>query len=662
MRKEIFNSFVLFTCLAFPQIHGDIVKKNPPQNAQITSYTCGESAYPMRIAMRHIEGKGVGYNLGYSTLEGFFAFNNPMRGEWVPFLDLRGHIFDNGKPAVNGGLGLRYLSSSRVWGINAYYDYRNTVHQHYNQVSAGLESLGQIWDFRVNGYLPVGEKISPFFKTTFHDFQNHFMILSRRREIALAGANAEVGAHVNNIKDVPLYFVGGAYYLNGQGKQTWGAEFRLAIDFLDHIRMEGNVSYDRLFKVIGQGQLSLMFPFGGRKEIRQKEKTRCSQALALSERAVQPVDRNEIIPVDKKRKKTPAINPATGQPFFFLFVDNTSSSAGTFSSPYSTLLAAQLGSSPNDIIYVFPGDGTTNGMDAGITLKDNQKFLGAGMPHTLMTTQGAITIPAFADSMPKMTNFDGNALSLANSNEVAGFNIFNIGGQLDVTGINNFSFHNNRVDVLEFFVGLNIDACGGNITVADNVFTATDAEICVRVRSTASGANYLFRSNQFYSEGACTAIELGDGDSTLAIGNFNTFVIANNQFVNMGSFDKKAVGGFGFDGTGHFSMDHNTFTHCGSAGGPPATVFIQIQAGGNLSASFTNNLWQDTTTLGEPNLDVRNVDPTSTVCVTLINNVGDSAPNAYREDNAAGGTFTADVSGNTGTVQEIGAITPGVCP
>ena len=93
----------------------------------------------MRLTARHIEANGVGYNQGYTTLEGFFSSPNLERKDWVPFLDLRGHVFNNGKWAANAGVGARYLDDTRVWGGNIYYDYRNTTHQHYNQVALGVE-------------------------------------------------------------------------------------------------------------------------------------------------------------------------------------------------------------------------------------------------------------------------------------------------------------------------------------------------------------------------------------------------------------------------------------------------------------------------------------------------------------------------------------------
>ena len=114
-------------------------------------------------------------------------------------------------------------------------------------------------------------------------------------------------------------------------------------------------------------------------------------------------------------------------PYFFVFVDNTSSSNGTYESPYHSLAQAQDNSSPNDIIYVFPGDGTTTGMDSGISLQANQKFWGSGISHSIQTSEGTISIPAQSSSSPTITNTnidtDGNAITLATNNAISGFTI-----------------------------------------------------------------------------------------------------------------------------------------------------------------------------------------------------------------------------------------------
>jgi hypothetical protein len=47
--------------------------------------SCGETIKSMRTSIRHIEGKGVGYTLGYTSFDLFLASSTPMR-RWVPFL------------------------------------------------------------------------------------------------------------------------------------------------------------------------------------------------------------------------------------------------------------------------------------------------------------------------------------------------------------------------------------------------------------------------------------------------------------------------------------------------------------------------------------------------------------------------------------------------
>lgn len=455
--------------------------------SQESAVICGKGPSHNRITVRHIEANGVGYNQGYSTLEGFFAVPKPWNNAWLPFLDVRGHIFNNGKPAVNAGLGVRYLDS-RIWGVNAFYDYRNTKHQHYNQVSIGFESLGEIWDFRLNGYLPIGDKNSSFIgDAKFDKFEGHYALLSRKYEFAMKGVNAEVGGHVNSFKNVPLYFAAGPYWLEGKGKVAWGGEARAVLDIFDYVRLEGNTSYDNVFKWIGQGQLSVIIPFGGKRQVKERKKHSCAHELALAARAVQRVDRNEIIPVDKKHKKEKAINPSTGQPYFFWFVDNTSSSAGTFESPFPTLQMAQTASSPNDIIYTYSGDGTTKGMDQGFVMKDKQKIWGAGIDHVLLATAGMITVPAQSEAFPLVSNINLNSpgITLANSCEVAGLHITGtnggdaiLGGEASVNstvlGITDTLIQNNIIANCNVTDGgIALSNCQGDLIIKNNIVSVS---------------------------------------------------------------------------------------------------------------------------------------------------------------------------------------------
>jgi hypothetical protein len=385
---------------------------------------CPNGKRHYRAAIRHIERGGIGYEYGYTTAEVFFA-SDPSYWKVTPFFDARGHVFDNGKSAANAGAGLRVLWRNRAYGINTYYDYRNTGRFHSNQIGAGIETLGELFDFRINGYLPVGAKTSDVYDTAFAAFSGHYLLLSQKIESAMKGADAEFGFHFGKSNSFDFYAAAGPYYFIGKdAPATWGGKARISGVFKDILTLEISDSYDRTFQNKFQGQVALSFSFGPKSKIEQRGRT-CKGAKALNNRMLQSVKRQEIIVIDKTKKNTVAINPVTGLPYFFVFVDNTSSSNGTYESPYPSLAQAQDSSSPHDVLYVFPGDGTTTGMDSGIYLKENQIFWGSGVTHSIQTSQGAISIPAQSSSSPMITNTnintEGNAINLETNNTISGF-------------------------------------------------------------------------------------------------------------------------------------------------------------------------------------------------------------------------------------------------
>lgn len=413
--RAITGSLICFTSIAC----GD-------QSPESTEETCPPHEKHYRASVRHIEGGGIGYNQGYTTLETFLA---PDPNQWpvMPFLDVRGHVFDSGRWAANAGTGIRGIWGCRTYGLNAFYDYRNTKKLNYNQIGLGLETLGTLWDFRMNGYLPVGTKVSSAYDTKFDRFSEHHMILSRKYQFAMKGADAELGFHFGKSRLFDFYAAAGPYYYVGKmGGNAWGGKARISGKFKEYVTLEISDSYDTKFHNNFQGQLTLSMPLGKRSTVKKKGcLNSCELAGTLTSRMVQPVGREEIIVVGKHKKHVVATDPSTKEPLYFVFVNNTSSSDGTFESPYPTLALAQANSQPGNIIYVFPGNGTTTGMDSGILLKANQKFWGSGTSHPLLTSQGQINIPAQSSSSPTITNTnidtEGNAITLASNNAISGF-------------------------------------------------------------------------------------------------------------------------------------------------------------------------------------------------------------------------------------------------
>lgn len=650
----------------------------PPENKE-----CREIGLQrhLTLGVSHLEGSGVGFNQGYSTLEAFFHPPSCIGDAWMPFLDARGHIFNDGKPAANAGMGVRHLGS-QVFGVNAYYDYRDTKHQHYNQAGLGLELLGSFWDVNINGYLPFGRtKSSGFDKhSSFAYFRGHSLYLNNRekREFSMKGIDANVGFEFGNPDKQFIRVAAGPYYYSGHfGKHAVGGRAKVTAYLLKYITLDGETSYDNLFHSRTQGTISLNFSLGSRKFKKNSCTQRvCEYSKFLNRKLLQAPERSEIIVVDKhkQKKNQVAINPATGQPYIFWFVDNTSNSAGTFESPFPTLVQAQNSSSANDVIYVFAGNGTSTGMNAGIILKNNQKLFGAGISQTVDTTQGVITIPSQANGAPLLTVSSGAVIDCANTNEISGLHVLipDLDGAVGIrcSNITNVSIHDNQIELrgdhsflkdMVFF-----DLCAGEVSVNRNSLVYTSADGAgVNFHKVSSGATYLITNNQFLGQAGprfSTGIEFSRGLFGSPLTDFNEIVISGNIFSSLAS-NGKPIGGSGFVGSGHLVLSGNLFSECTSRTSPETgLVLISLRAGANIKATVKDNSWVNSINPTIPSFIVKNRVAGASVCVSLTGNTSDAVPNAYVFDNTAGGSFTENASNNVGAVQELGTMTPGTCP
>ena len=423
------------------------IEKMPSSEPNISSSqkSCKLANNPYRIDIKHVEGKGVGYNQGYTSLDAFFT--SLFWERYIPFFDVRAHVFNNGKWAANAGLGARYIFDPCHWmvGGNVYYDYRATKHGHYNQISVGLEAFYDRYEAHLNGYLPVGQKRhltkQQIESVTFKGFSGNYILQNENyknsNEGAMKGFNTELGMHLaGNRIQYDLYFGVGPYYYDvSSGKHAWGGKARLKAELAKYLFLELSNSYDRIFHNRVQGTVNLNFPFGSKICYEQKSERSCPNVMDWQ--AVLPVERQEIIVVSKfKKDKTidpVAIDPATGHPFFVVFVNNTNPSLGngTFESPFQNLtnndnvVSAENFATDGNIIYVFAGDGSSTHMAGGnMFLSDHQRLLGSANSHPFQTTKGLLTIPQLTTLIPHVQGpATASIINLANYNEISGFDI-----------------------------------------------------------------------------------------------------------------------------------------------------------------------------------------------------------------------------------------------
>ena len=129
------------------------------------------------------------------------------------------------------------------------------------------------------------------------------------------------------------------------------------------------------------------------------------------------------------------------------------------------------------MIYVLPGDGTDNGQNTGIVLKEGQRLLGAGNTQTFVTTKGKVVASAQAKSQPLISNITGNnVVELANNNEVSGFQIRadvgNEGINAFGTGMNALITHNRIFGMLGTGIGVLFESTPtlGTVTIEQCAF------------------------------------------------------------------------------------------------------------------------------------------------------------------------------------------------
>ena len=488
-----------------------LTQTQPQESAEI----CEPAVHPDMIYFKHIEGKGVGYKEGYST---FGAFITPFStfSSVLPFLDLRGHVFNRTwKFAANAGAGFKYLSDSPwVFGAAAYYDYRQTSKSHYNQASFSFEFLFNRWELRGNGYLPFGHKThtrksSEVAAYLFDHFAGHNLYYNtvldvhKRIEYVMKGVDGEVGFHLMKPKqDYTLYLGVGPYYYHSPDhihKHAFGGQARLQARITPYLTLQVSDSWDNLFHNRVQGEISVNIPFGGKilKKNAQFD-AGCKDVLSMQARMVQPMHRSEIIVADKRKEHyyqtlDPIAQSIHGGLLNFVFVNASTPGGGdgTFEHPFNNINTAFTDTDPGDVFYIYEG---TYDLSSSLVTQDYQMVLGGSIVQYVpiqasSTTTGSVAIPPQSGSMPIITNpsttLQGLFLVNGDQNVFSGLNLtssnLNFGGAAIVnylpTGFEVFTTVNNATVINNIFNmsgsganGVSFQEVTGQTLIANNQF------------------------------------------------------------------------------------------------------------------------------------------------------------------------------------------------
>ena len=655
--------------------------------------------YIQWIGLGHREGQGVGFDQGYTSFSTFLVAQKDFFC-FCPFIDLRVHVFNNGKPAGNFGFGGRTFLNEweSVAGVNLFYDFRKTANRLAHQIGAGFEWLGPKWDFFANAYIPVGPIKSHFFaqdviKTspdTFLAFSGNHLLLEpvrtdiyKERQFEFGGFDAFARRTLIDNGTAEISAEIGPYCYWGEYKKNiYGGSARLTANVLEYVTVSAEVNYDSLFRTTVNAQFTIQIPFSSGSRERRNPYIPCS---ILESKLARRADRREIIPVKFQKTHLFEILPSaaaldpSGNPYEFVFVNNTNSSlgTGTFENPFSLLTLAQGASAPGNIIYVNEGDGTTTGMDAGFTFQNFQQMYGSGNSFTLPSLQGPIVVPAMSANMPAITNTAGNGLTLANDNLVHGISIQNpLTNGIYGFGITNATITNNRAALSNAGSGIYFQNSKGSIQVNSNILSSSHSpsdpnDVGIYFVGSGSGtAEFIVQNNSITQFSTSIRSSEENVRVTAQIEN-NTLISPSMYGIELSNFT---------DANGYAMVNSNTIQSSGQSGmlisvGQDAFrevqvfnnvvngsfgegIVLQTLSGGVLTTQVSENIMHGNGGLGgffaKTSSSPGGPD---TLCLSLTNN--DSDTGYYLLNNTGTGSlfYLEPTIGNIGSLTEAGAIT-----
>ncbi len=499
-------------------------------------YGWGFQTFTPRVGVQH-RSRGYGYNRGYTSLDTFVpVFQDDVF--WMTAFQGNFIVDNGGELGTNVGLvNRKYVEQmDRIFGFNSFYTYRKEDGSPFNQIGFGIETLGPVVDWRMNGYLPVGDDlfIARNTQITYAAFSGRDVLINFLANKALAGFDTEWGVLIPSVFD-NLRAYGGFYHFQGDNSHDlWGVQGRLEAQFLESMTVHCGITNDRTFGtnvVVGAG---LYFPSAGPR--------RTTGFGRVADRMAQSVWRNDNITIERGELKTPI--PATwsdGSRIDVVHVDSTvpAGGDGTLLLPVNTLTAAQILDGQGSLLFV-RANSTFNG--EGVVLQDRQQLLGEGIDHIIQSEYGPFLLPRVTDpkdiqTLPSMSNAPGDAVVVGSNGVVSGFSILTPVGN----GIIGNNVQNVAVDHVQVSgaggSGITLTNASGNLTFTDN-FLLSNAVRGLSVQTSIADSDNIFTVSDN------TILQNGDiGVALSAQGESNNVLIMEKNLVRvtLGPTDTRAV-------------------------------------------------------------------------------------------------------------------------
>lgn len=495
----------------------------------------GEAFYwPSRFSAQ-----GMGGTLGVFQGDGMV----PLYGDRDDslFFDAQAKYGNDQNWGGAGGLGYRHIyQDKRILGAYIFGDQSSFSSGDLNRetfwfVNPGIESLGNLFDMRVNGYIPVSSQQETAGNYSVATFAAHtqFNTIYDYLYNAGPGVDAEVGAiKIPHLKYLRTY-VGGYYFAPKDQSNISGVSGRIEYPFTHHVALTAVDTYDNYAH--NTIQVGLRFTIGGRDDD--------IKGQTIDRRMIDPINRNlatqytgsdaPVVVSQQLSSSTPSVNniyffTSTGGAAFnsSLGAENCTFEHPCSSSSFSQTTVNDISSfAPNANLYFNPG---AYSLGSQLMLPNGQSMFGRTQDYTQSAIGGA------------RAQFFGG-ISLGGSNLLDSIAITNTSTiqpvAVNIDGVSNVSLNNVLIDS-ETTPTSDTDIIGINLNAANNI-SITNSDVLSNT-TVGSGLNVtatnLVAANSQFEVSNTNFIQNYTSDSIIA---FNGVV--NLQGGNTANFDQTQI-------------------------------------------------------------------------------------------------------------------------
>ncbi|MGK7889771.1 MAG: right-handed parallel beta-helix repeat-containing protein [Leptolyngbyaceae cyanobacterium] len=309
------------------------------------------------------------YTNGVTRLEGWIPLRQ-RAGENITFAEPRFNVDNKGNLGGTVLIGHRDYDNDtdRLWAGYVAWDIRETENRTFNQLGLGMETLGDIWDVHLNGYIPLGDRNATLEETVFSSggltssttFEENLLVLSERQSetrifrenVSLGGF--DIGTTVEladwNDEHGDLRALASLYYLGGPGiEDDLGWRLGLELRPIEQVVMGIAVQDDQIFGTNVLASITVNFI-----RVRPKDDVLddFEEEFEVVERLGEPIRRNSTIAVATNTDvdttitevREPLYNPQNGRDdnpgayrFIHVSLGANTNGDGTFENPYNNI-------------------------------------------------------------------------------------------------------------------------------------------------------------------------------------------------------------------------------------------------------------------------------------------------------------------------------------